>query len=352
MAPQTQKALLVTELGKPLIFVTDHPVPQPGPGQVLIRVTVAGPNPHDQKARDTGLFIADSLPAILTNDVVGEVVALGSGVTKYSPGDHIVGQPGFAPGSVQNGFQEFAVLDVDFTAKIPKGFTDDDGATLPTNIIAPLVSLFDSATLDIPAPWTPEAKSFDYKNTTILVLGGGSNCGRFGVQLASLAGIGRIVVVGGDEAELKSYGATHIIDRHGSPDEITSRIREIVGDDLLYAYDAINPPETQIIGINALSRTKKGRFARLLPSPLGEAESQIRPKKEGYVLGNTFGSSHVKPELCKAFWERVPEYLFEKKIVPTKYTVVKGLDVDKVNEVLDAYRDGKRVVKTHFHVSE
>ena len=53
-----------------------------------------------------------------------------------------------------------------------------------------------------------------------------------------------------------------------------------------------------------------------------------------------------------AFWDHVPEYLIEKKIRPTKYTVVKGLDVDQVNEVLDAYRDGKKVVKTHFHVSE
>ncbi|KAI1618970.1 putative alcohol dehydrogenase [Exophiala viscosa] len=313
MVPQTQKALLVTELGKPLILVTDHPVPQPGPGQVLIRVTVAGPNPHDHKARDTGLFIKDSLPAILTNDVVGEVVALGSGVTKYSPGDHIVGQPGFAPGSTQNGFQEYAVLDVNFTAKIPEGFTDDDGATLPTNIIAPLVALFDSSGLDIPAPWTAEAKTFDHKNTTLLVLGGDSNCGRFGVQLAALAGIGRIVVVGGDEAELKSYGATDTIDRHGSPEEVSARIREIVGDDLLYTYDAINPPATQFIGINALSSTKRGRFARLLPFPLGEAEAQIKPKKEGYVLCNPFGSSHVNPELCKPFWERVPDILLKRR---------------------------------------
>lgn len=351
MAPQTQKALLVTEIGKPLTLVTNHPVPQPGPGQVQVRVTVAGPNPHDQKARDTGLFIKDSLPAILTNDVVGEVVALGSGVTKYSVGDHIVGQPGFAPGSVQNGFQEYAVLDVDFTAKIPQGSTDDDGATLPTNIIAPLVALFDAGTLDIPAPWTAEASKFDYKNTTLLVLGGGSNCGRLGVQLAALAGIGRIVVVGGDEAELKSYGATNIIDRHGSPDEVTSRIRDIVGDDLVYAYDAVNPPATQTIGINSLSTTKKGRFTRLLPTGTVD-ETQIKPKKAGYVLTNTFGSSHVKPDLARPFWERLPQYLVEKKIRPTRYTVVKGLDVDKANEVLDAYRDGKRVVKTHFHVNE
>ncbi|KIW85370.1 hypothetical protein Z517_00760 [Fonsecaea pedrosoi CBS 271.37] len=351
MVPKTQKALLVTEVGKPLVLVTDRPVPQPGPDQVLLRVTVAGPNPHDEKARDWGLFIAEKLPAILTNDVVGEVVALGANVTKYAVGDHVVAQAGFDNVYAQSGFQEYAVADVEASAKIPQGFTDDDAATLPTNVIAPLVALFDASTLAIPAPWTDAASSFDYKGTTLLIMGGGSNCGRFGVQLAALAGIGRIVVVGGDEAELISYGATDVVDRHASPEELTERIRSLVGDDLLYAYDAINPPKTQTIAINALSSTKKGKVARLLPTgPVDE--SQIHPKKEGYELLNVFGSSHAKPDVCKPFWERVPQYLIEGKLKPSQYEVVKGLDVDKVNDVLDRYRDGKKVIKTHFHVAE
>ncbi|KIY01028.1 uncharacterized protein Z520_03694 [Fonsecaea multimorphosa CBS 102226] len=351
MAPKTQKALIVTEIGKPLVLQTDRPVPQPGPGQVLLRVTVAGPNPHDQKARDRGLFIAQSLPAVLTNDVVGEVVALGADVTKYAVGDHIVSQAGFDKVYAQNGFQEYAISDVFASATIPEGFTDDDGATLPTNVIAPVVALFDASTLAIPAPWTDAASSFDYKGTTLLIMGGGSNCGRFGVQLAALAGIGRIIVVGGDEAELRSYGATDIIDRHASPDELTKRIRDLVGDELVYAYDAINPPPTQTIAINALSSTKKGKLARLLPTGAID-ESQVHAKKEGYELVNVFGSTHAKPDVCKPFWELVPQYLLEGKLKPSQYEVVKGLDVDKVNEVLDRYRDGKRVVKTHFHVSE
>ena len=200
MAPQTQKALVVAEIGKPLTLVTDRPVPQPEPDQVQVRVTIAGPNPHDQKARDRGLFIANLLPAVLTNDVVGRVTALGSNVTRFSIGDRVVGQPTIGPGTPQTGLQEYVVLDTDFINKIPDGFTDDDAATLPTNTLAPLVALFDASGFGIPAPWTSAASTFDYKGTTVLVVGGGSNCGRYGVQFAALAGIGRIVVVGGDEA--------------------------------------------------------------------------------------------------------------------------------------------------------
>ncbi|KIW20283.1 hypothetical protein PV08_00858 [Exophiala spinifera] len=351
-SPQTQKAVLVTEIGKPVTLVDDWPVPQPGPGQAQVKVVVAGINPHDRKARDQGLFIKDAIPAVLTNDVVGEVTALGEGVTKYSLGDHVVYQAGFAVPNKQNGLQQYAVLDLDHSAKLPEGISDDDAATLPTNILAPLVALFDPEKgLGIPAPWTTEASAFDYKKASVLILGGGSNCGRFGVQLASLAGVGRIVVVGGDEAELKSYGATHIVDRHGSPDEVTARIRDVVGDELIYAYDAINPPATQVVGVNALSTTKKGKFARLLPlGPVNEAF--VKPKKEGWQLYNVFGSSEFRPDLCKPFWEHLPRYLVEKKIRPTEFTVSKGLSAEKVNEVLDAYRDGKKVTKTHIHVQE
>lgn len=351
MAPQTQKALVVTEVGKPLTFVTDWPVPQPQAGQVLIRVRVSGPNPHDHKARDTGLFIAQNLPAVLFNDVVGEVVSLGPGVTKYAIGDHIVSHPTFDGKYTQSGLQEYAVADVDYSIKIPEGFTDDDGATLPTNLIAGVVGFFDATALAFPGPWTEEFKTFDFKGTTILILGGGSGCGRFAVQLAALLGIGRIVVVGGDEAGLKSDGATHVLDRHGSPADVLKRIREVVGDDLLYVYDAINPPATQTIGINALSSTKKGKFARLLPTgPVDE--SQVHAKKEGYELLNVFGSSQARPDSCRPFWKHLPQYLTEGKIKPGKYEVVKGWDADSVNEVLDRYRDGKKVVKTHFHFLE
>lgn len=353
MATQTHKAFVVSEIGKQLSLIHDRPTPKPGPDQVLLRVLVSGPNPHDQKARDRGLFIADHLPAVLNQDVVGEVIALGSNVNKYAIGDHIVSHAGFDGKYTQSGLQEYAIADAAFSAKIPEGSTDDDGATLPTNVIAPLFALFADDTLGIPAPWTGEAKSFDYKGTTLLVIGGGSNCGRFGVQLAAIAGIGQIVVVGGDEAELKSYGATDVIDRHGTTEELVKRIRDVVGDDLIYAYDAVNQPAGQLVGINALSTSKKGKIARLVRGGEALDESKVNKKSDAYEVKNVFGSSQVKPDIAEPFWERVPQYLKEGKLKAPKYEAVdlKDWNVTKVNDLLDAYRDDKRVTKTHFHLA-
>ena len=220
MAPQTQKAILVQTLNAPVILVHNHPIPTPQANQVLVKVSIAGLNPHDQKARDTGLLIADNLPAVLTNDVIGAVVELGENVSSVKVGDRVVYQPiginkqlGRTNDSIQNGLQEYAVADVAFLAKIPEGVSDDEAATLPTNVIAPLVALF--AELGFAVPWGKDEGGERNGDKMLLVIGGGTNCGRFGVQLARLAGVGRIVVVGGDEEELKGYGATDVLDRFG-----------------------------------------------------------------------------------------------------------------------------------------
>ncbi|ORY62433.1 putative alcohol dehydrogenase [Pseudomassariella vexata] len=343
----TQKAVLLTEVGKPLVLVNDLPIPRPGPQQVQLKVSVAGLNPHDQKTRDMGLFVNDDLPKILASDIVGIVTKLGEGVSSIAVGERIVSQGSQFPGPPQNGLQEFAVADVGASSRIPDSITDDEAATLPTNIIAPLVALFD--TLQIPAPWSGKSKNFDYANTTLLVVGGGSNCGKFGVQLAKLADIGKIVVVGGNEAELKGFGATHVLDRHGGYDVVLDRIIAVVGDNLVYAFDAIQPPEGQILTLNALSNHKKGVLARLLP--LGPVdESRVQGKKAGFEVRDVFGSSHAKPDVSKRFWELVPGYLEAGKIKPIGYVAKQGLTAENVNEILDAYRDGKAVTKTHIHL--
>ncbi|RDW58744.1 hypothetical protein BP6252_13220 [Coleophoma cylindrospora] len=350
MAPTVQKALVVTEVGKPLQLVTDRPVPQPGPNQVLLKVTVAGLNPHDEKARDAGLFIANNLPAVLANDVVGVVEALGPQVSKYQLGDRVLSHAGFDGAFLQNGLQEYALSDIGASFKIPDSVSDDEAATLPTNIIAPLFGLFaQNGGIGIPAPWTPEAKAFDYPGTTLLIIGGGTSNGKFAVQLAKLAGIGKIVVFGGPVEELKSYGATVVLDRHGGYDSALKRILQEVGDDLLYAFDTVNMPEGQILGLNALSSSRKGKMARLVPrGPVDE--TKVVGKKAGFELINVFGSSQANPDLAYPFWERVPQFLTEGKLKPLPFTVKNGLTAENVNEVLDRYRDEKPVVKPHIHI--
>ncbi|VUC24912.1 unnamed protein product [Clonostachys rosea] len=340
-----QRALLVKELGKPVELVHDHPVPLPGPGQVQVQVSVAGLNPHDQRVRDLGQYI--SPPTVLGNDVVGKVTKLGAGVTEFAVGDRIAYQAQFTREQSQTGLQEYAVADNIASTGIPSSISDDQAATLPSNIFAPLVAIFD--TFEIPPPWAPESKSFDYNGATILIIGGGTNCGKFAVQLAKLAGIGRIVAVGGPVDELLSYGATHVLDRHGGYDSVLSRVKEAVGDDLLYACDTINPAQDQTLGLDALSNSKKGILATLLPRGSTD-DARISKKEAGFVWHKVIGSSHAKPALAVDFWKRLPGYLEQGQITPLQFTAKQGLEAIHVNEVLDAYRDGKSVTRLHVHI--
>ena len=198
-------------------------------------------NPHDQKQRDTSLFIKDKLPAVLANDVVGEIVKLGPSDTKdYKIGDHVFVQGNFFAGFDHGGLQQYALLDSKYSSRVPKSLNDDEANMLPINLVASYIAFFAQSGLGLPLPGTDASRTFDYTSQSILIIGGGSNCGKFGVQLAKWAGFGTIVVVAGskNEAQLKQLRATHIIDRQSS--DVLGEIRVLVGDDLLYSYDAVN----------------------------------------------------------------------------------------------------------------
>lgn len=172
-------------------------------------------------------------------------------------------------------------------------------------------------------------------------MGGGSNCGRFSVQLAKLAKIDNIVVVGGDETELRQLGATHVIDRHSPEDKLVEKVREAVGDDLRYAVDAVNFPDGLGLALKSLSRQSQGRVARLLP--IGTVEDTMR-----HELLDVIGLFEYRKPACIALWKRLTKYVEDGVLAPTPHSSIDGLRAEVVNAVLDDYRDGKSRYKPHI----
>ena len=86
MVHSTQKALILdAKFGN---FTVDSiPVPNPGPGEILVKVKAVALNPADWKAHK-GL-IPVNFPAILGADVSGDVEELGEGVTDFKKGDRV-----------------------------------------------------------------------------------------------------------------------------------------------------------------------------------------------------------------------------------------------------------------------
>src|SRR3954447_13902947 len=91
--PPAMRALRQTSLSGPqdLRLIPDAPVPSPGPGEVLIRVTAAGVNYVDI-SQGTGTFAGGPQPPYLAGiEGAGEVVAVGEGVTGLHLGAHVIG---------------------------------------------------------------------------------------------------------------------------------------------------------------------------------------------------------------------------------------------------------------------
>jgi NADPH2:quinone reductase len=189
------------------------------------------------------------------------------------------------------------------------------------------VALFD--VLGLPVPWQDDGP----RPSSLLIVGGGSNCGKFAVQLAKLSKIQNIIVVGGDETLLKKLGATHVVDRNLSEDSIVAKVHEAAGNDLSYALDAVNMPEGLGLALRALSDRRPGKLARLLP--VGEVGDT-----RGHELLDVLGVFLYRKPICVAMWERLTDYLAARAISPTSFSMLEGLEADSVNAALDGYRDG------------
>lgn len=104
----------------------DAPMPEPAPGEVLVRVLSTSVNPIDYKIR-SGAFknqMPLELPAVLGRDVAGEVTALGANVNTFQVGDLVMGL-------VNRSYAEYLVAPAGSLTRIPEGLAPWDAGVLP-----------------------------------------------------------------------------------------------------------------------------------------------------------------------------------------------------------------------------
>src|SRR5882672_8253472 len=84
------KAIQVHQFGGPEVLqLQDIPTPNPGAGQVLVRVHAAGVNPYDTYMRNGTYAIKPPLPYTPGSDAAGVIEAVGEGVSKFKSGDRV-----------------------------------------------------------------------------------------------------------------------------------------------------------------------------------------------------------------------------------------------------------------------
>lgn len=209
--PAAMRALQQTSLNGPqdLCLITGAPVPSPGPGEVLIRVTVAGVNFVDiSQAR--GTFAGGPPPPYLAGiEGVGEVTAVGEGVTDLEPGAHVIGV-GMGGGA----FAEYMVLPAAAAVPVPAGWADEQALGLVVNWPTALAAL---------KPLGGIASG-----QTVLIHAAAGGTGQAAVKMAKHYGATVIATASpGKHEVVRAQGADHVINSRGA--DLAAEVLRLTG---------------------------------------------------------------------------------------------------------------------------
>ncbi|BEP12145.1 zinc-dependent alcohol dehydrogenase family protein [Acidothermaceae bacterium B102] len=194
--PSTMRAQVLTGYGTPLAL-SRLPVPEPAPGQALVRVVASGVNPLDLKiSAGAAAHARPQLPAILGLDLAGVVEAIGEGVTQVVVGDEVYGLTG-GVGGVPGSLAELVAVDADLLAVKPGSLTMAQAAALPLVFVTAWEGLVDRARVTA--------------GQRVLVHGGAGGVGHVSIQIARARGA-EVFATGraAHRATIERFGATFI----------------------------------------------------------------------------------------------------------------------------------------------
>jgi NADPH:quinone reductase len=198
-----------------VLQVAELPAPEPGPGEVRVRIGASGINPSDVKAR-AGATRKIAFPRVIPHsDGAGEIDRVGAGVPEARIGERVWL----------------------WNAQYQRPFgTAADYAVVPAAQAVPLPpnrSLAEGACLGVPAMTAWHAVMLDGADalsaSTILVAGGAGSVGHSAVQFAKAAGAAVIATVSSDAKaqHARAAGADHVIDY--KREDVGARVKDLTG---------------------------------------------------------------------------------------------------------------------------
>ena len=214
------KAWEIPEFGLENLKLVDRPDPEPGPGQVLLRMRARSLNFRDLLMVRGKYNPKMPLPVVPLSDGVGEVVAVGDGVERAKVGDRV--SPIFAQrwiagtptktelrstlgGPLDGTLRELMVCSEEAIVPVPEHLSDEEGATLPCAALTAWSALVEQGGV---AP-----------GDTVLVQGTGG-VSIFALQLATMLGA-RVIATSSSDDKLeraKELGASELINYKSTPE--------------------------------------------------------------------------------------------------------------------------------------
>ncbi|WP_207670113.1 zinc-binding alcohol dehydrogenase family protein [Orlajensenia flava] len=220
--------------------VGSAPYPTPGLNEIVVRNRAVGLNLIDGIPRLAYRLVLPWLtfPAVVGQDVAGEIEAVGSGSHDLTVGDRVLGHALGTEKSInrasQGGFQEYVILKAHMVSRIPDFLSFERAAVLPLQLSTAASGMFQANGL---ALVLPTADPID-RDETVLVWGGSTGVGSNAIQLARNAGYRVVATASPRNFEyLQTLGADEVVDRN-SPTAVKELVTAI-GDRFLAGSVAI-----------------------------------------------------------------------------------------------------------------
>lgn len=317
--PKTMTCIEITEPGGPdVLKPTTRPVPQPGSGEVLLRVAAAGINGPDIYQRQGAYPAPPGVTDIPGLEVSGTVVATGDGVDRWSNGDVVCAL------TAGGGYAEYCVAPAPQCLPIPKGLDLVQAAALPETFFTVWTNVFERARLR--------------SGESLLVHGGGGGIGTTAIQIASALGA-RVFATEGDAdkcAACERLGAERAINY--ATEDFVAVIKDLTGKK---GVDVI----LDIVGGDYVARNiaclaRDGRLVNIAFRKGSKVEIDLIPVmlKRLTLTGSTLRIQPVerKAEIAAALHEQVWPLIEAGKIAPLVHARLPLSKADEGHRIMDA----------------
>ncbi|QEU97109.1 quinone oxidoreductase family protein [Streptomyces kanamyceticus] len=294
--------------GPEVLFTEEAPVPEPGPGELLVRVEAVGVTlPVVRKVREP------RDPIALGGEVAGAVVALGEGVTGYAPGDRVTGLV------FGHGYADFALLHTAMASPVPAGASAVDAVALVRS------GLVAYGALEAARPGPGESA---------LVTAAASGVGHLAVQLAKLRGASRVV------AAVSGPGKADFVRGLGADEVVTYR-EEAWGEPVDYVLDAAGG---DLLAPAVRSLAPHGRLVAYSSGGGTVAAYDLLVGAKSVIGFQMALIARGKPQLYER-WRRELWRLFETgELRPAVHAEFALADAARAHEVIEARSNRGKVV--------
>jgi NADPH:quinone reductase-like Zn-dependent oxidoreductase len=297
-------------LGKAM-EIRSVPYPQPKEYELVVDNRSVSLNPCDFAMQTYGPAIFPKLkfPCLVGEDVAGEVVAAGPGVTDYKVGDRVAG-------FTLSGFQKYPVVLDHLVVKIPDSMRYEEACVIPLCLTTAASCLFHK---DYLALRMPSSTSHETTNQTVLIWGGSTSVGTNAIQLAVAADYEVIATASPHNfAYVKGLGASQVFDYNSATirEDLIAALKgkKVVGG---MAIGGINTPmayEAILESCAAILRETEGRKFLVTLKPTKDLNlSGIEAKLSNAALmheremGYTIFRDFLAPKLAAGSYKPSPK---------------------------------------------